>query len=67
MLRLTEQQRTALGETLRGFANLEAGALVLTQFAGGRTVSWSLILVGLASWFVLVGSALLLLKRRSDG
>ena len=49
MLRLTEQQRTALGETLRGFANLEAGALVLTQFAGGRTVSWSLILVGLAS------------------
>ena len=67
MLRLTEQQRTALGETLRGFANLEAGALVLTQFVGERPTSWPLILVGMGAWVALVGLALLLLKRRSDG
>ena len=66
MLRLTEQQRTALGETLRDFANLEAGALVLTQFVGQQPLSWSLLLVGLASWFAFVGFALLLLKRGSD-
>ena len=67
MLRLTEQQRSALSETLRDFANLEAGALVLTQFVGERPMSWSLILVGMAAWVVFVGLALLLLRRRRDG
>ena len=66
MLRLTEQQRSALGETLRGFANLEAGALVLTQFVGQQPLSWWLILVGMATWFCAGGLCAVIVEKEKE-
>ena len=58
MLRLTAGQRTALGGTLRELANYGAAALIFGQFVGERSVSWPLILAGVAMWLAFVVTAL---------
>lgn len=67
MLELREQQRAALGETLRELANLAAAVLVLGQFVGQGPPSGWLVLAGIALWVTLVALALLLTAGRSNG
>jgi hypothetical protein len=61
MLRLNPKQRSALSDTARQIGNLTFGALVLGQFVGNRTFSWSLLASGGIAWigFALVGILLL--------
>jgi hypothetical protein len=54
MVRLNQRQRSALGDTLRGLANLTAAALVLSQFVGQQQLSWRLLIVGVAAWATLM-------------
>jgi hypothetical protein len=60
MLRLNQQQRTELSETLRELANLVFAAFVLGQFLAAEAMSWWLFAAGLLLWTVLVGGALIL-------
>ena len=60
MLGLDQQQRAALGETLRELANLAAAALVLGQLVAGQSPSAGLMLSGIALWGCLVGLGVLL-------
>ena len=66
MLRLEQGQRVALSEALRDLANLVAAVLVLGQLVGERPLSWSLVVLGFATWagFVWLGLALVGGKRR---
>jgi hypothetical protein len=61
MLRSSQRQRAALGETLREFANLAAATLGLAQFLGDRPPSWSMLVAGAVIWLILVVYALRLL------
>ena len=58
MLRLNSRQRIGLGQTLRELATYAAAALVFGQFVGQQRFSWSLVLAGIAFWFVFVSLAL---------
>lgn len=58
MLRLTQEQRVLLAETVRDIANIAAGAMVFGQFLGGQSFSWWIALAGGAVWVLLVGWAL---------
>jgi len=60
MIRFTTRQRTVLGETVRELANYGAAALVFGQFVGQGTVSWPLVLAGIALWLAFVSFALVL-------
>ena len=60
MLRLNQQQRTELGETLRDAANLIFGGLVVGQFLTDQPLSWAVLVGGLLLWIVIVTIALLL-------
>ena len=64
MLRLEPGQRAALSDTVRDLANLVATALVLGQFVGERSFSWSLMLTGASTWIVLVVFGLMLERSR---
>jgi hypothetical protein len=65
MLGLDESQRSLLADKISDVGNLTAGALVLGQFVGGVPVSTSLVAVGIASWFVLMGAAVRLKQPES--
>lgn len=54
MLRLSQNRRAALSETLRDLANLVLGALTVGQFVGEQPPSVVLILFGAFSWVFLV-------------
>ena len=60
MVRLTSQQRTALGETVRELANYGAAALIFGQMVGQSRISWLLIVAGIALWLSFVTFALVL-------
>jgi peptidoglycan/LPS O-acetylase OafA/YrhL len=60
MLRLNRKQRTAVSESVRQIGTLTFGALVLGQFVASRP-SWSLLLLGAASWIMLTLVGILLL------
>jgi len=60
MVRLKPKQRVALGDMLRQLANIAAASFVVGQFVATRPVSWRLLLVGMAAWFLLAGVVLLL-------
>jgi hypothetical protein len=57
MLRLTQEQRTLLAETVRDIANIAAGAMVFGQFLGGQSFSWWIALAGGAVWVAFVSWA----------
>jgi len=58
MVRLSLDQRRALGGTIRELANFGAAALVFGQFVGEGGISWSRPIVGTAIWLVFVTFAL---------
>ena len=64
MIRLDRRQRDALSETVRELANFVAAALVVGQFVASQPASWRLIFVGVFSWVVFVGCALMLEGER---
>jgi hypothetical protein len=60
MIRFDRRQRSALSATLRELANLAAAAFVLSQFVTSQSLSWGLMLMGIALWVALVGVGLVL-------
>jgi hypothetical protein len=64
MIRLDRRQRDALSETVRELANFVAAALVVGQFVTSQPASGRLIFVGIFSWVVFVGFALMLEGER---
>jgi hypothetical protein len=52
MVRLTRRQQAVFGEKFLDLANLAAAALVFGQFIGEQSLSWNVILGGLAAWLV---------------
>jgi hypothetical protein len=67
MLRLNQDQRTALGETLRELANLVIGALALGQFVGEEPPSVWMAFAGTLGWLILVAWGVFLTGDRTDG
>jgi hypothetical protein len=63
MLRLNSRQRIALGDTVRGLANLVAAALVVSQVVAGQNGSNRLIAAGVLAWVALVGIAMGLIRE----
>jgi hypothetical protein len=63
MLELTSRQRAALIDKLPDLANLAIGALFFGQFLGDRPFSARVALLGVASWIVLIGLALILGRK----
>jgi hypothetical protein len=59
MLRLNQQQRADLGETLRDAANLIFGGLVVGQVFTDQPLSWAVLAGGLLLWVGMVAVALL--------
>jgi len=64
MIRLDRRQRDALSETVRELANFVAAGLSVGQFVTSQPPSWRLIGVGVFSWMVFVGFALMLEGER---
>jgi len=64
MIRLDQEQRGALSDTVRDLANLVAAALVLSQFVGERPFSWPVVTMGAMAWLTLVVFGLSLERRR---
>ena len=60
MLRLSKRRQSALGETLRELANLNAAALVLGQLVGTGPLSVLLMIAGIVTWILLVAAGLFL-------
>jgi hypothetical protein len=60
MVRLTARRRTVFGEKLLDLANYAATALVFGQFVGQQSVSWEVMLAGMATWLVLAGTTFLM-------
>jgi len=63
MLRLTQEQRVLLAETVRDIANIAAGAMVFGQFLGREMFSLPTALTGLVLWVGLVSWAIALARE----
>lgn len=61
MIRLRPGPRTAFGEKLLDLANFAAAALVFGQFVGSESLSWTIMVTGVALWFGFVAVALWLM------
>ena len=64
MLRLSDRQRTALGESLRSLANLMVTGFVFTNLLMQQPPSIWLIGAGIIGWLVLTGAGLRLIGER---
>lgn len=60
MVGLTTEQRRMLIDKLPDAANLALGALVFGQLLGSQPFSIGLALLGVGTWFTLVGGAFML-------
>jgi len=62
MLRLAQEQRKLLAETVRDIANIAAGAMVFGQFLGTEMFSLSTAVGGLVLWVGFVSWAIILAR-----
>ena len=68
MLLLTKRQWGLLATQLSALANLEAAALIFSQFISERHFSLRALVVallGLAVWFILTGAALISARKEA--
>ena len=58
MVRLRPGPRAAFGEKVLDLANFAAAALIFGQFVGTEPLSWTIVVTGVALWFVFASVAL---------
>ena len=66
MVRLQQEQRTLVAETLRDIANIAAGAMVFGQFLGSQAFSLWIAVFGAGLWAAFVGLAIVLTGGRQQ-
>ena len=66
-MKLSEKQRTFLGEKVMDTANISVGALFFGQLISGNETSVLRLIVGLSCWVILLAVGLILVKGLNGG